>query len=798
MVNKMRLLFTLLFCLISAWALKAQPPCPDTSYVSVVVTIKTDGYGYEIGWNITGSSGTVYHQVPFNTYANGSTFQQQVCVPPSECITFNIFDSYGDGIFAPGFYRVEVEGELIAQGGDFNDYEFVNFNCQPGQVCNSAIPIVEGIYTTSFDNHWYIFEPDSIGTYLITTCGFTDCNTTIWVYETCQGNGLTDDNQGIVFYDDDDSDCAPQAQVEAYMDPAKTYYIRIGDHADSCHDTITWSITYLGPVAGCTQIGSCNYNPLATVDDGSCLPQGDPACPEAPDLELDENVLRNSMYLTTIQSTDPCLIQEGCLKGYGLRDIIRFSTKISNIGEKDYYIGPPNAGNTQFTYDNCHNHFHYAGYAEYLLFDENGVVLPAGFKNGFCVLDLGCTTGSGQYGCGNMGISAGCYDEYWSALECQWIDVTDVPDGRYVLVTRVNWDNDPDALGQVEKDTLNNWGQVCIILDRSSGELEMEMDDDCPPVVDCNGTPYGNVREDCNGVCGGAALRGDLDLDGVQEISDAVTYVDGIMADDLEATPCNDLNADGEITVYDAALLTSCLNFGTAHLHIGQGIHDHCNFPAGIVNQVDTVTFSIIDVNFDEQYFDIGITNPTDYVHAYQFRVSGITPMNIENLVDPVQYPITPRINIDGGMVVGISYEDSLILKSPDMQPLCRIYFTELTGDYICIDEIIEVVNEDHEQVSSKIVDGCVVAVGVTDVNPAIPVTIQPNPMTGVSLLRFPNPAGNAYHLELMDAKGQVVRVYNDITDDQVRIERQSLPAGMYFYRLHGEAGFATGRFAVQ
>ncbi len=32
-----------------------------------------------------------------------------------------------------------------------------------------------------------------------------------------------------------------------------------------------------------------------------------------------------------------------------------------------------------------------------------------------------------RYNCGNMGITAGCSDIYSSALDCQWIDVTDLP-----------------------------------------------------------------------------------------------------------------------------------------------------------------------------------------------------------------------------------------------------------------------------------------------------------------------------------------------------------------------------------
>ena len=78
-----------------------------------------------------------------------------------------------------------------------------------------------------------------------------------------------------------------------------------------------------------------------------------------------------------------------------------------------------------------------------------------------------------------MGISAGCGDIYSSGLSCQWIDVTDVPDGQYRLVVRVNWDYAPDALGHYETNTDNNWGVVCIEIDRTSG-YDVSILTDCP------------------------------------------------------------------------------------------------------------------------------------------------------------------------------------------------------------------------------------------------------------------------------------------------------------------------------
>ncbi|HMQ46939.1 MAG TPA: lysyl oxidase family protein [Saprospiraceae bacterium] len=793
----MKFFYTLVFSMLFAFHLMAQPPC-DSGYISVVVEIRTDSWGYESAWSLTGADGTVFHEVDFNTYASHTLYQTQVCVPDEACTSFLLRDSYGDGIIGAGFYRLIVDGDTILNNVEFGYNISANFNCQPGQTCESAMVVTQGVHTTTFDDHWYVFVPDSTGTYSITTCGYTDCNTEIWVYDTCEGITVAENNQSTVFYNDDESDCAPQAVVTAFFAEGLAYYIRIGDADDACPDMLDWALVYLGPVVGCTDPSSCNYNPLATVDDGSCLPQGDPDCPAAPDLTIRQDVLINSISLSTIMANDACLIEEGCLQGYGLRDIIRFTTWIDNIGELDYYIGQPSTGNTQFTWDNCHNHFHYDGYAEYILFAPDGTEIPVGFKNGFCVLDLGCDWGVGQYGCGNMGITAGCHDIYGSGLECQWIDITDVPDGDYTFVTRVNWDNAPDKLGRVERDTLNNWAQTCIKLDRSSGTLQIDIIEDCQPYVDCAGVPYGNGQLDCAGNCGGTALMGDVDQNSVQEILDAETYVSLMMSNEIEASTCNDLNADGDITLFDAALLASCINYGNAHPHDGSAIHDHCNFPDGVTNINDTVYFSILEVNFDEQYVDVGLRNPVDKINAYHFEMSGINITHVDNLVDPAIYPINPIGSMQ--QVLGISYQDSLIEKSAEAQPLCRVYFSEITGDFICIAQAIEAVNHYPEKVIVQVEGGCVeyVPESTSQVGGALQVQVFPNPFQDRTRLSFNNRNGQTFQLDITTLDGKVVRSYSNINQNEVWVNSEGWPEGVYLFKLTSEKNTASGRLVVQ
>ena len=116
-----------------------------------------------------------------------------------------------------------------------------------------------------------------------------------------------------------------------------------------------------------------------------------------------------------------------------------------------------------WSWHDCHQHWHYDNYAHYALRDlctdkdvawEDRPVV--GHKNGWCVSDTGTYGGGtrciaagltgddpdfsrGMHGftCSNMGISPGCSDKYASYLDCQWIDITDLPDGQYWLTVRI-------------------------------------------------------------------------------------------------------------------------------------------------------------------------------------------------------------------------------------------------------------------------------------------------------------------------------------------------------------------------
>ena len=106
----------------------AAPTCGLDS-VFFTIEVLTDRYPSETDWTFTDTTtGSVLLEDPS---LNSSTlYTQEVCGAAGHCFDFTITDSFGDGIccvYGDGYYKVYVDGEMIAQGGDFDRTETVTY-----------------------------------------------------------------------------------------------------------------------------------------------------------------------------------------------------------------------------------------------------------------------------------------------------------------------------------------------------------------------------------------------------------------------------------------------------------------------------------------------------------------------------------------------------------------------------------------------------------------------------------------------------------------------------------------------
>ena len=165
-----------------------------------------------------------------------------------------------------------------------------------------------------------------------------------------------------------------------------------------------------------------------------------------PDLVVDpQRFVAQMEIVDRLFEPGDCAIAEGVVGAPGYRRLLRFDTVLMNRGDGDLVIGdrsdPQNPYAQYFVFHACHGHYHLRDFSIYELLTPDGSAVVAGTKQGFCFEDSFKYEDGGKshgYDCGYQGITSGWGDWYYKQLVGQWIDITGVPEGEYIVRVSIN------------------------------------------------------------------------------------------------------------------------------------------------------------------------------------------------------------------------------------------------------------------------------------------------------------------------------------------------------------------------
>lgn len=248
----------------------------------VVITIKTDSYPQETFWTLYNQqyNGDTLYFVEAGHYTQSNfTYNDTVYIPDTITnITFTIWDTYGDGIIN-GEYYVSICGDTIISYPTSTFQTGLNHNrtvpqCMPQPPPGPCVPALVNINLDQFTNETSWEIKDTLGN--IIAAGGPYPNAPDYQPQNIPVCLPT----GVLRFSIFDTYGDGLAGSQWGGNDGSYYVIQCGDTlvfgttpdfgTDSTHVFISDTCAPPPPVPGCMDDNYIEFNPAATVDDGSC------------------------------------------------------------------------------------------------------------------------------------------------------------------------------------------------------------------------------------------------------------------------------------------------------------------------------------------------------------------------------------------------------------------------------------------------------------------------------------------------------------------------------------------------
>ena len=165
-----------------------------------------------------------------------------------------------------------------------------------------------------------------------------------------------------------------------------------------------------------------------------------------PDLTIDPRRFVSQMDIVDrLFDESACALHEDAVSGTGYRRLLRFDTVVINSGDGDLVVGDHNDPNNSyaqwFVSSPCDGHYQIKDFSLYELLSLDRTVVLAQQKGSFSIEDSVKYEGSKNksYNSAFQGITSGwAADRHSKQLDGQWIDITGVPEGDYIVRATIN------------------------------------------------------------------------------------------------------------------------------------------------------------------------------------------------------------------------------------------------------------------------------------------------------------------------------------------------------------------------